>query len=187
MKQSPLTSLIFLIVLMIAGCDSSDERLADYAQQTAVQQAQQNTATAEVAREAAESQRRVIETVEKSRQDLIGVQKDLDLQRTTISLERRELSDERRRETLLAPVLTTIGVLLVTALPLVLCWYLLHTLTHTPVDETAVTQLLVQDLLSEQPILLPRPIASTPRIVHESGPRPAIENHPTPDNEESSS
>lgn len=187
MKQALLTSLMMSIALMIAGCDSSDERLADYAQQSTAQQAQQNAATAEVAREAAESQRRVIETVEKSRQDLIGVQKDLDLQRTTVAQERKELTEQRRQESLLAPVLTTIGYLLVTALPLVLCWYLLYTLKNTPVDETAVTQLLVQDLLSEQPVLLPRPVNSNPRLVHGARPRPAIEDHQTPENEESTS
>jgi hypothetical protein len=176
-----------MIALMIAGCDSSDERLADYAQQTAAQQAQQNAATADVARKAAENQRRVIETVEKSRQDLIGVQKELDLQRTTIAQEHKELTEQRRQESLLAPVLTTIGYLLVTALPLGLCWYLLHTLKSSPVDESAVTQLLVQDLLSEQPVLLPRPVNSNPRLVHESGSRLAIEDHQSPDKEESTS
>ncbi len=187
MKQSLLTILMISIALMIVGCDSSDERLADFAQQSTAQQAQQNSTTAEVAREAAESQRRVIETVEKSRQDLIGVQKELDLQRTTVAQERKELTEQRRQESLLAPVLTTIGYLLVTALPLVLCWYLLYTLKNTPVDESAVTQLLVQDLLSEQPVLLPRPVNSNPRLVHGAGSRPAIEDHQSPDKEESTS
>ena len=186
MKQSLMNSLLS-IVLMIAGCESSDDRLADYAQKSVAQQAKQNAATAEVAREAAESQRRVIETVEKSRQDLIAVQKELDLQRTTVAQERKELTEQRREESLLAPVLTTIGYLLVTSLPLGLCWYLLHTLKGSPVDESAVTQLLVQDLLSEQPVLLPRPVNSNPRLVRGSGSRPAIEDHQSPDKEESTS
>ena len=115
-----------------------------------------------MARETAESQRRMVESVEKSRQDLVGLHKDLEHQRTTIDQERRNLADERYRESLLAPVLTSIGLLLVTALPLVLCWYLLQTLKNSPTDEAAVTQLLVQDLVADRPILLPSTSAYEP-------------------------
>ncbi|MHB8863094.1 MAG: hypothetical protein ACYC6N_11860 [Pirellulaceae bacterium] len=82
--------------------------------------------------------------------------------------ERRELADQRHRESLPAPVLTNLGMLLVTALPLALCWYLLHALKNAPTDEAAVTQLLVQDLVADRPILLPslfnpQPKARPPR------------------------
>jgi hypothetical protein len=160
-----MTLLLILIALMI-GCESADERLAGFAERSNAEQARQNQVTSEMAREAADNQRRMVESVEKSRQDLVGLHKDLELQRTTIDQERRDLADERYRESLLAPVLTSIGLLLVTALPLVLCWYLLHTLKNSPTDEAAVTQLLVQDLVAERPILLPTPPPPTRPITH---------------------
>ena len=166
MKLMPWMMLFTLIALMINGCESSDERLAGFAERSTAEQAQQNRATTEMTQETAENQRRMVESVEKSRQDLVGLQKDLESQRGTIDQERRDLADERHRESLLAPVLTSIGMLLVTALPLVLCWYLLHTLKNAPADEAAVTQLLVQDLVADRPILLPAPPQPTRRITH---------------------
>ena len=170
--------LLPLITLMIAGCDSSDERLAGFAERSTAEQARQNQATSEMARETADNQRRMVESVEKSRQDLVGLHKDLEHQRTTIDQERRDLADERYRESLLAPVLTSIGLLLVTALPLVLCWYLLHTLKNSPTDEAAVTQLLVQDLVADRPILLPSSPQPTRRITHATPDPTTIEEQP---------
>ncbi len=45
----------------------------------------------------------------------------------------------RYRESLLVPVLSTTGLLLITSLPLVLCWYLLRGLQHETADDEAVT------------------------------------------------
>jgi hypothetical protein len=182
MKHAPWMTLLTLMVLVIIGCDSEDQRLAEFAQRSAAEQAAQNRAAAELATQAAENQRRTVEVVEKSRQDLIEQQKEqqehLDQQRSTIDRERRDLANERRRESILAPVLTSIGFLLVTALPLVLCWYLLHSLKDAPVDETSVTQLLVQDLVSDQPILLPPPVSSARHITHSVPEPPKIEEQP---------
>ena len=178
MKHMPWMTLVALTVLMISSCESRDERLANYAERSTTEQAKQNRATAEMARETAENQRRTVETVEKSRQDLIGLQKDLAEQRSSLDQERRDLADERHRESLLAPVLTGMGFLLVTALPLVLCWYLLHTLKDAPVDETSVTQLLVQDLVADEPILLPPAAPPARRITHSLPQPPKIEGQP---------
>ncbi|MHB8860924.1 MAG: hypothetical protein ACYC6N_00865 [Pirellulaceae bacterium] len=178
MKLIAWMILFTLMALMIGGCETSDERLAGFAERSTAEQAQQNRAAAEMTRETAENQRRTLETVERSRPDLIGLQKDLDHQRTTVEQERRELADERHRESLLAPVLTSIGMLLVTALPLVLCWYLLHTLKNAPTDEAAVTQLLVQDLVADRPVLLPAPREPTRRITHAIPDPNVIEEEP---------
>jgi hypothetical protein len=60
-------------------------------------------------------------------------------------------SVERRFESLLAPVIETTGVLLIAALPLVLCWYLLHGLRGQDED---VSEVLVSQLISQTPELL---------------------------------
>ncbi len=178
MKHLPWMMLLALTALMIISCDSPDARLAGYAERSTAEQARQNRTTTEMTRETAENQRRMVESVEKSRQDLVALQKDLSQERSSVDQERRDLAEERHRESILAPVLTSIGFLLVTALPLVLCWYLLHTLRDAPVDETSVTQLLVQDLVADQPVLLPPPAPPARRITHASPDPSKIERQP---------
>jgi hypothetical protein len=155
MKHAPRILLVLVTGLLITGCDEEDERLAEFAQQSTAQQAQQNRSTAELARDATENQRQMVESVEKSRQDLAGLHETLAEQRTSIDEERRDLTNERHRESLLAPVLSSIGLLMVTSLPLVLCWYLLRGLSSEPVDDSAVSRVLIQELVAEQPLLLP--------------------------------
>ncbi len=164
MKQALLITLMMVIGLLITGCDEEGERLAEYAQQSTAEQAKQNRSTAELARDATENQRRMVESVEQSRQDLVGLQETLDGQRTAAEAERRELADARNRDSLLVPVLSSVGLLLVTALPLVLCWYLLHGLQKESTDDNAVNQLLIQELVAEQPLLLPGSRMLAPHI-----------------------
>jgi hypothetical protein len=52
---------------MINGCESSDDRLTGFAERSTAEQAQQNRVTSETTQEAAENQRRMVESVEKSR------------------------------------------------------------------------------------------------------------------------
>lgn len=179
MKHTVKTGLLILLLLTLVGCESSDQRLADYARQHVEQQAKQNITTSELARETSDNQRRMVESVEKSRQDLVGLQKGLEQQRGQIAEERRELSERQHWESLLAPVLTSIGYLLITSLPLILCWYLLHTVRNSPADEAAVTQLLVQDLISETPVLLPAPSQPVRRLTLHAGDAPATDEHST--------
>ena len=79
--------------------------------------------------------------------------------------ERRSIADERRRESLLAPVVSSVGMMLVAALPLVLCWYLLAGL-RTPDED--VSEVLIQNLISEQLALSTPP--DRQRIEHETPP-----------------
>ena len=50
---------------------------------------------------------------------------------------------------MLVPVLTHLGGLLVAALPLVLCWYLLHGLSRPREEEDLLSEVLVQELISQ--------------------------------------
>ena len=164
MKHILSTTSLVMIALMIIGCDEEDERLAKMAQETTQQQAQQNQANAELARETTENQRRMVETVEKSRQDLVGLQTTVEKQQASLETERRELAAARDRESLLVPIVSSMGLLLVTSLPLVLCWYLLRGLQHEEADDEAVSRLLLQELVAEHPVLLPDSRRQAPRI-----------------------
>jgi hypothetical protein len=88
----------------------------------------------------------------------------------TLETERKDWAHQRRTESVLAPILTTLGTALLALLPLVLCWYLLHGLSRTP--EQQVAELLIEELAEEQPARLPPP---------SSGPRAALEHRPDTD------
>jgi hypothetical protein len=56
---------------------------------------------------------------------------------------------------IVAAAITNTGLLAVCALPLVLCWYLLHPRVE-PADDQVVAEVLLQDLVADQPLLSPR-------------------------------
>lgn len=164
MKRTLIHMAIIMIAVLVVGCEENDERLVQIARESNRQQAVQNQAITQLNKAAAENHRRVVEAVEQSRQEIAMLERDVEAQRKRLDDERRSLANERYRESILAPVLSTLGTLLVAAIPLVLCWLLLYGLRQ-PVSDDEVTELLVQELLnSEQG-------TSMPRLGHEERPR----------------
>ena len=78
-------------------------------------------------------------------------------QRDVLEAERRKIAQQRRSESLLAPVMEGFGLLLVVAVLLGFCWSLLIGLSREGEPEyTAVANdLLLQELILEQPEALP--------------------------------
>jgi hypothetical protein len=68
-----------------------------------------------------------------------------------------EVAAERNREPIIAAAITSAGLLLVLALPLVLCPYLVRSL-RLGEPSAALEELLVDEVVSEEPALLPRPL-----------------------------
>ena len=75
----------------------------------------------------------MVEGENQSRKELVALQRDLQQQqaevgkqRDQLESQRQQLAAQRYRESLLAPVISSIGLLLVCALPCVFAWYLLH-------------------------------------------------------------
>jgi hypothetical protein len=138
MRRTPkrcLTILAVIALALLAGCDE-DHRIAEVAVQSAERQAAQNEAVTALNHEVAEGTKRLAEAQATAREELVAMQRDVQIQRNELETERRALADERHRESLLAPVLHTLGLLLVGSLPLVLCWYLLHSLKGEPGGST---------------------------------------------------
>ena len=138
---------MILMIILATGCSSSDDRLVQHVAESNRQQAAQNNEMAKVHREVAEGPSRLVEAVAESRQEMLEMESDLQGQRTQLDKERRSIANERHRESLLAPIVSSVGLMLVAALPLVLCWYLLHGL-RTPDED--VSEVLIQNLVSEQ-------------------------------------
>ena len=74
------------------------------------------------------------------------MQQELHAQRDQLETERRQQAETRQRDSLLAPVLTTLGVLLVCSLPLIVCWKLLTGLGNETAEAT-IAQLLIDDVI----------------------------------------
>ena len=165
MKKPQVRRLaIVMIVALAIGCEASDDRLVEIARESNRQQAAQNQAVTQLNRHAADNHRRVVEAVEKSRQEIALLERDVDKQRTRLEEERQSIANERFRESMLAPILDHLGMLLVASIPLALCWLLLYGLRQ-PVSDDEVAELLVHELMTAEQE------SSVPRLGHEERPR----------------
>jgi uncharacterized protein involved in type VI secretion and phage assembly len=156
-----------LLIVAMAGCSSSDERLARIAMESTERQAEQNREMSQLNREVAEGTKRISEAITESRQEILAMEADLQVQRTRLEEERRSLANERYRESLLAPILDNLGVLLVVCLPLVICCLLLFNLRKQSDDDAAVCDLLIEEITANQPQLL-APLETRRTIEHEA-------------------
>ncbi len=186
MIKNRLTLLTVIAIALIGGC-SQDERLARMAQESVEQQRSQNQEMTRLNREVAEGVKRLVESENESRQELTSLQRgiqqqqaDTNRQRDQLEIERKQLAGERYRESLLAPVLSHVVLLVVCALPLVLAWYLLHGWRCESQNDIAIGELLIEELVSDQPLLLPH-APTTPAICQRDQ-----ERLPEPDVSESS-
>jgi hypothetical protein len=154
--MKPLSILIATFTLaMMTGCESQDSRLANLAEQTADQQASQNEAMAELTQQVTEDHRRVVETVEESRRDIVALDRDVREQRDELDRERKVIARTRFQESKLAPAIRSFGLMLVAALPLVICVFLLRGLGGQNDEEVAVDFLLRELTLSDSLLRLP--------------------------------
>jgi hypothetical protein len=145
--------LIVIGAALLAGCDEN-QRLAEVAVESAERQASQNEAVTDLNHQAAEGTRRLAESLARQREELVAMQHEVQNERTELETERRELADERQRDSLLAPVVSSLGSLCIGALPLILCWYLLFGLRNEEPDQE-VAEVLTVELLADEPLLLP--------------------------------
>jgi hypothetical protein len=164
---------MILLIVLATGCSPTDDRLVRHVAESNRQQADQNQEMAKVHREVAEGTTRLVEAVAESRQEMLGMEHELQDQRAQLETERRSLANERHRESILAPVLSNVGLMLIAALPLVLCWYLLHGLRSPDED---VSEVLVQNLV-DQHLTLPIAPPARPAIEHETPPA-SVEDPP---------
>lgn len=158
---------VLAICLVVAGCESSDERLVWFAEQSAQRQAEQNREMAALNREVAQAH-----------QELIGLQQDLEKQQAEINRgrdllesERREIAKQRHRDPILAAAINNVGLILACLVPLALAGYLLYCLRDRS-DDQVVSEILIEELVSEHPVLLPSPQPTPSAIEDHREPKP---------------
>jgi hypothetical protein len=168
--------LALLGLSLLIGCGEKDhhKQVAEVATQAAERQAQQNTEMARLNREVAEGTRRMVEADAEARKEVIVVHQEIQAERATLNqgfekleVERKEIAQQRRTESTLVPALKTIGGAVVAIAVVVFCLLLLFGLRKADASDAELNELLIHDLVSEQPRLLSGPSLG-----------PAIENSP---------
>jgi len=75
-------------------------------------------------------------------------------QRDQLETERREIADSRNRDPIIVTAITRVAFVVISLLPLLICWLLLQQKVE-PVDENDIAELLLDDLISSEPRLMP--------------------------------
>lgn len=170
-------SLVMLMVaaLLTAGCSKPPAPGPDPVQavlrESLDRQAELNRSILQQNREIAEAAHKLVEADARSRQDFVGLQQQVQAERQAlirqqelIDGERRQLAEERHREPILANALVHAAYLLAIAMCLAFCWYLARRLTADS-DEAGLRDVLLAEIVSNRPILLPAP--AVPAIGHQ--------------------
>ena len=154
--------VVLAAVLLCALCGCEEDELAKAAREAAKQSADQQRQLAQMQAEVTRGASQLVESDAKARAELAALQRDLQQdqaeigrQRDQLETDRRQIAEQRHRDPLIAAAITSIGLILACLLPLLLCWALLR---RPPLDgeaEAALAEFLVQDLISDHPVLLP--------------------------------
>ncbi len=199
MQHNPRTAravmiAALLMLLTTIGCgpapDLRDQRLADFARQSTEQQARQNETVAkqsqavvEESAKLAQAAQQLVQSDAKSRAELIAAQErltsQLDQQRAAVDTgrdqlehERKQIAVQRHRDPIVAASIQTVGLIVAALLPLVVCVYVIRLMWRAEPDHGAVAELLVSELTTDQPVLLPAPALRTaPALEHHAGRR----------------
>ncbi|MAD80492.1 MAG: hypothetical protein CMJ50_06575 [Planctomycetaceae bacterium] len=155
--------IVAILMLAMIGCDENEnKRLAEMAERHLERQSEQNRRMSELQREVAEGARQLVEADAKAREEMVTLQlatqterSEIGRQRDALEDERRNLAAARRLDPIIAAAIANLGLLAACMLPLVLCWYLLHRRID-PADDQAVAEVLLEDLVTDRPLLLPR-------------------------------
>jgi len=165
-----------LIPATIAGCSRTpDERLADFAQQTMAEQSRQNhrmadqsEAIVDESHQLTEAAKELVEHDAEARRELISAQQELtsqlnhqqgtiDAGRDQLEQDRREIAKQRQRDPIIAAVIQNFGLVIACLLPLIVAVLVIRQMQSQEPDHAAVAELLMLELTSDQPLLLPGP------------------------------
>ena len=137
--------IFVLFGAMVDGCESDRERVARLSQEAAARQAEQNQEIA-----------RLVESQQSLQHEIETQHQHLDEQRTALETERREIANQRFRDPIIANAVIDAAMLVACVLPLVLGYFALRT-ANQPESDAVLSELLIQDLASDESLLFPRP------------------------------
>jgi hypothetical protein len=151
-----LKTLILGIVLPLAVTHGCDDKATQIAREAADRQAQQNTEMAQLNKEVASGTHQLVAADAQARKEIVGVHHELQAERTRLDSgwnelegERRQIAGQRRTESMLVPVTSLIGSIVLVAMLLRFCW---RTLVAAGNDDTnaQLNELLIHEILPEE-------------------------------------
>ena len=160
-KQTLLITLTLILLIGVSCSPDENSRVAELATQQLERQADQNRRMSELQQEVASGSRELVEADANARQEMVTLQREMQTERNEIGhqrdqleAERREIVDSRNRDPIIAAAITRVAFVVVSLLPLLICWLLLQQKVE-PADKYEITELLLEDLDSAEPRLMP--------------------------------
>jgi hypothetical protein len=158
----PITLVATVVLLATIGCrTSTDDRLVEMAREHASRQAETQRQMTDLQRQVAEGSRQLVESDAKAREELTALQYDLRTDQAQLlrghdllEAERREIAAQRYRDPIVATIIMDVGIMLACLLPLSVCIYILWSAHRDGESDSAVAELLLQELVTAEPRLL---------------------------------
>jgi hypothetical protein len=166
-----------LLIVLVSGCSSSDDLVL---QRSLARQAEQNAQMARHTQQIVETTRQLVESDARARGELIEMQQNLqdgvrternslDRQHEELETERQAIAHQRQRDPLIAAAIVNAGLLLACMAPLLLAYWVLR--SSWAQDSGGFDDLLIQELITETSIFLPRSTLALSSV--ETPPEPA--------------
>lgn len=150
--------LLLIIGLIAIGCSSDDQRLIEVSRQSLDRQAEQNRLVTTNNQQVIDATGKLVEADAQARRENIQLQHEIQSERSGINQQRdhleqehRQIAEQRGRDPIIAESIQSAVGLIVAALPLVVCLFVLRGLFHKSDDE-AMADVLVEELVSYQPL-----------------------------------
>ena len=154
-----------MLLSMMLGCSSNEEsELAAMARRELDRMSAQSESLMRHSQEVSETARHLVEADANARKELTEFQsrlqadieserQNVDRQRDELESERRQIARDRNRDPIIAAALVQSTTLVLAALPLVICLFLFRAVENENA-EVAVGEMLVHELLADEPLLL---------------------------------
>jgi TolA-binding protein len=179
MKQT----LWIAVIVLIAGC-SSDAKVARIAEKAADRQAEQNKEMVRLQHEVAAASKDLVAADAQARKEMAEVhhnlteqQHNIHQQHNQLEHERQDIARQRQRDPIIAAAIQDGGLIIACLLPLLLAALVIWRLRDSGEELQTLNQVLIQELVAEEPRLLPRP-ESSERRRRLAGSRAASEDPP---------
>jgi hypothetical protein len=150
---------LLITAVLVVGCSSDDQRLVDQSRQSVDRQAEQNRLVEANNRQVIDATQKLVEADAQTRQEAIQLQHEIQTERSGINeqrdvleQERRQIAEQRNRDPIVAESIKSAVGLIVAALPLVVCLFVLRGLFHKS-DDAAMADVLIEELFTHEPLL----------------------------------
>ena len=145
------------VILALTWTSGCDERVVEVAREAADRQAAQNQQMGELQKEVARGTRSLVEADAAAREEIVGVHRDLQLERQQLGTgwndleeERRKIAQQRRTESLVVPLAQAIGAIVFVTVLMGFLWQLLASTRSSDSIDDELSELLIQQMLVDE-------------------------------------